>query len=536
MPPVTNLPDGIERFAITKWTNGHQNFTHTFQKDTSFKLRIPFNPPTMSEQYKATTANFQWLIQYAIDNNIKLRAMGNGWSFSDVAVCDGGVIDTKALRLSFWIPQKFISQDYLNTGKGPADLFFTQCGMSILDLNEKLEKKPDPKRALRASGASNGQSVAGATSTGTHGSAFRVGAVHDTIVGLHLVVSPTRHVWLERASYPVASNDLINWIGAELIRDDDMFNAALVSFGSFGFIHGILLETDPIYLLSEQRADEITYDDALIKAIDHLDFSDILLQLPYPPDGTDKELYHFEVIVNPHKFEKDNDAKGVYLKTMYKIPYTPNYPKRVRDDDPRFQYGDNTLGVIQAVLDALPQPLQVLAVPALVNALFPLAFKSAVDAFGTIGETFSNPKFRGQATSAAIGIDSKDASKVIDEIVDINKQSPFPGGLALRYVKGTKALLGFTKFEKTCILELDGVESQVARNFFQKIWDRLEAKNIPYTLHWGKMNFNLTPQRVRNMYSDAAVDKWIACRHALLDAPSRNVFNNAFMQRCGLDV
>jgi hypothetical protein len=38
------------------------------------------------------------------------------------------------------------------------------------------------------------------------------------------------------------------------------------------------------------------------------------------------------------------------------------------------------------------------------------------------------------------------------------------------------------------------------------------------------------------MYGDAAVDKWIACRHALLDAPSRNVFNNAFMQRCGLDV
>src|SRR5690606_31436258 len=156
---------------------------------------------------KQTTSNFQWLIKHAIDNDISLRAMGNGWSFSDVAVCDGGVVDTKALRLSFWIPRKFIADAYINTGKGTADLFLVQCGMSILDLNEKLEKEANPKRSIKASGASNGQSIAGATATGTHGSAFRVGAVHDAIVGIHLVVSPTRHVWLERASYPIVSDE-----------------------------------------------------------------------------------------------------------------------------------------------------------------------------------------------------------------------------------------------------------------------------------------------------------------------------------------
>jgi len=534
MPQNIILPDGVEKLDITDWENGHQNFTHTFKKGASFKMRIPFQPATASEQYKKTTSNFQWLIQYALDHDLSLRAMGNGWSFSDVAVCDGGVIDTKALRLSFWIPQHFIANEYTSAGKGPADLFLAQCGMSILDVNEKLESQANPKRSIKASGASNGQSIAGATSTGTHGSAFEVGAVHDSILGIHLIVSPTRHVWLERASNPVVSHSFIEWMGAELVRDDDMFNAAVVSFGSFGFIHSLLIETEPIYLLAEQRADELLYDDDLIKAIDHLDFSGIELKLPYPSNDPLKKLYHFEVIINPHQFEKDNKKKGVYLKTMYKIPYTPGYPKRVRDDD-GFQYGDNTLGVIQTIIDGLPQSLSSLLVPPLVNVMFPLAFKSAVDSFGTIGETFSNTKFRGKAISAAIGIPAEYTSRVVDEIIFINQQTPFPGGLALRYVKGTKAMLGFTRYEKTCILELDGVESTAARSFYQKLWDRLESKNIPYTLHWGKMNFNLDPQRIRKMYGNAAVDTWINCRHSLLDEAERKVFNNAFLKRCGLD-
>ena len=137
-------------------------------------------------QYQDTTKNFQWLIQYAIDNNIQMRRLGNGWSFSEVAVCDGGLVDTKSLRLSYHLNNSFVAPQYLQKGKDAADLFFVECGMSVLDVNEKLEQDSNPGRSLKASGASNGQSIAGCTSTGTHGSAFKVGAVHDTIVGLHI--------------------------------------------------------------------------------------------------------------------------------------------------------------------------------------------------------------------------------------------------------------------------------------------------------------------------------------------------------------
>src|SRR5437763_15364911 len=101
------LPNGIQRLSITTWHNGHQNFIHTFKENSSFKLTIPDSSP--GNEYQAITKNFQWLIRYAIDNDIQMRALGNGWSFSEVAVCDGGLVDTKALRLSWHLNNSFVA-------------------------------------------------------------------------------------------------------------------------------------------------------------------------------------------------------------------------------------------------------------------------------------------------------------------------------------------------------------------------------------------------------------------------------------------
>ena len=525
------FPDGIQPWPIEKWENGHQNFTHRFKKNASFKVTLPESKPTIEEKYKATTANFMWLIKNAIENKNTLRAMGNGWSFSDVAVCDGGAIDTKSLRLSFNLNNSFVAPEYL-AQKDAKYLFFVQCGMSVLQVNEKLEASG---RSLKASGASNGQSIAGATSTGTHGAAFNVGAVHDAIIGLHIITGPDKHVFIERRTNPVASNAFIQWLGAQKISDDELFNAALVSFGSFGIIHGVLLETFPIFLLEEHRSGEIAYDDDLIKAMTTLDFSPIQQYLPYGPGDPNKQLYHFEILVNPHEFERENKDKGVFLKTMYKEPYRNDYVRRARETK-GFQYGDNTLGLLQTILDTLGPHLAAPLVPKLVGLLLPLAFKPAPAAFGTIGETFGNTKFRGKAASAAIAMDVADSSTVLEEIVAINKQFPFAGAISFRFVKGTTATLGFTRFAKSCVLEMDGVDADYSRKFFTKVWDRLEAMGIKFTFHWGKINFRLDEAFVRKMYSDAAVDTWIACRHLLLDTDTRKVFSNPFMKRCGLDV
>lgn len=530
MPPP-QLPPGISIIPITNWENRHENFTVTFLKDACFNMRLPFAFSEKEKNYHATTKNFQWLIKHAIERGIRLRAIGGGWSFSEVAVADG-IVDTRELRDFYSIGDSFLSGEYLAKGGKGDNLIFTQCGMSMLQISRELEKENGWLRSLKASGASNGQTVAGATATGTHGAAYEVGAVHDTIIGMHIITGPDRHVWLERESNPVASPDFIAWLGAELVQDDDIFNSAVVSFGSFGFVHSLLIETEPIFLLEKHTSANVPYNDDLKAAINDLDFTRIKDFLPYPLDAGSPPLYHFEVLFNPHKFAFDDPDKGVFFKLMYKIPFTDDYEKPVVN--PKYQYGDELLGVIQTVLDLMPNILQRQLIPGLVTKLLPEIFVPGEIVKGTVGETFGNTKVRGQALSAAIGIDSKDASKVLEEIIDLNKQIPFAGAAALRFVKGSEALLAFTKFPVTCVLELDGVEAKTTRNFFNKICNRLEEIGVSYTLHWGKVNFNLTEERVRTMYGDDAVDTWIESRKKLLDVDSAKVFTNDFMIRCGL--
>ena len=349
---------------------------------------------------------------------------------------------------------------------------------------------------------------------------------------MHIVVGKDKHVWIEKKSKPVASDEFIEWLGAEAIKDDDLFNAAVVSFGSFGFIHGILIETEPVFLLEQYRTGNIVYDDSLKQAMNHLDFSSIVNRFPTDAVTAGKELYHFEILVNLQMFEPENPQKGVYFKTMYKVPYRDNYTKITLPGN-GFTYGDDLLGVMEAVLDGLGPGLSSLLVPKLVNKLFPLAFTANQSMTGTLGETFSNTKFRGKAASAAIGVHTDNASTVLEEIVAINKQFPFAGALALRYVKGTDALLGFTHFDKTCIMELDGVDSQLSRTFIQKVWTRLDQLNIPFTMHWGKFNFGLTPDLLKKMYADKLL-KWKSCRKSLLSEDVQKVFTNNFMIQCDL--
>ena len=100
--------------------------------------------------------------------------------------------------------------------------------------------------------------------------------------------------------------------------------------------------------------------------------------------------------------------------------------------------------------------------------------------------------------------------------------------LSFRFVKGTRALLGFTRFDITAVMEMDAVNTPETRAFLDKVSNDLDAAGIPFTLHWGKYNTFLTPDRVRNRYG-AAVDQRLTSRNTLLEsAMVREIFDNGF--------
>jgi len=531
-----SLPNGIRSLTISELTNKHQTFTQPLTPGASFKLTIPTGLPNGQAAYRQTTANFQWLIQHAQTNNLRLRAIGKNWSFTKVAVTNGGMVDTDALMQTFTLLNTMVAPDWLNAGNRADNLFFTECGTTIHILEQLLEARG---KSILASGGSNGQTIAGATSTGTHGAAFDFGAVHDSIRGLHIVCGPDRHVWLERASQPVASAAFTNWLGVtEVLRDDALFNAAVVSFGSFGFIHGILLEVADLFWLKSYRSLSMRYTAGIRQAMTHCDFSAIddgqedEQKLNLPPETSNASRYHFQIIINPHQFDLTgaDQQRGVYVRMLDKHRTRP--PGDKPEAPAGFTYGDDTLGVIQKLLDNLPAGA---LIPPLVNFLYPQALDKETGWVGTLKDFFGSTNVRGKASSAAIGVDAQDSPQLLAEIIALNNQKAFPGLLGLRWVKRTPATLGFTRFPITCVLELDGVDSDRTNEFLTKVWNRLDQLGMAYTMHWGKVNFGLTPDRVRRMYGPDRVDAWRAARQQLLDAPTRAVFTNGFMEHLELD-
>ena len=154
--------------------------------------------------------------------------------------------------------------------------------------------------------------------------------------------------------------------------------------------------------------------------------------------------------------------------------------------------------------------------------------------YGTLGEIFNNTDLHGKLLSSAIGIPLDQVNRVTDLLFEINKtDGPFAGVFAYRFIKKSKALLAFTHFDFTCILELDGAISATTQKFYAAVWKRLDNEKIPYTFHWGKVN-EMDFKKIKNMYG-SDVDTWIAARNKLLDADTMKVFTNPILTKWGLD-
>jgi hypothetical protein len=498
----------IIKTGKAEWENKHETFVEKI-KDL-YELA---NEPSMGalESYNDCTKSFQELIGNAIATKTPLRSLGAGWSWTRIATATNGLmLDTKPLNTTLNISAQSVLPGY----KGdPNKLIFAQCGNGVWELSRELKQK---KQSLKTTGASNGQTIAGVIATGAHGSAIDFGSVQEAVVGLHLITGPNRHIYLERKSAPVVSQSFINKLQTELVQDDALFNAALVSMGCFGIIHGVMLETEDLFLL-ECYMRRMPYDATLKQLMKTLDFSNA--KLPY---GSERP-YHFAVFINPYDLKS-----GAYVYTFYKRPYRDNYV-RPAPAGTSCGPGDDAACFVGKLTHAIPA-----LAPTVVNKLLAGALKPYEKVEGTLGEICNNTTLHGKLLSAAIGIAIDDVNRLVDLLLKLNKtKGPFLGLFAFRFVKKTKATLGFTRFNPTCIFELDGAFSDDTSNFYKDVWKALEEENIPHTMHWGKVN-QLDFKTLSKMYG-SNLDAWIEARNRLLNPASMQVFNNAIMKQWGLD-
>jgi len=461
-------------------------------------------------RWRGGVAHLRSILNDAQAAGRRVRAVGAGWSLSPCAISPDVMINTMPLNCH----TVGVAPDDLSTSRfDPSCIVFAQCGTGVRELSETLEARG---LSLPTSGASNGQTICGAISTGTHGSARRVGSMQDFMLGLHVLAEDGRQYWIERETAPVVSAAFCQRLGATLVRDDLVFRAAVVGLGSFGIIHAVMFEAAPGFLLEVHRRRLDWPQVARAAATLELD----VLGLPY----RDVEPFHLDIAVNPYSPKRGEG--GAIVTAMYKRLLGPVPPRAVSDT--AMVPGVDLLAMSGKFAGLMPGTIK-----RGVNSMFVSMMKATErPPLGTHGQVFPTTPLIGHSLSTEIGVDLGDAGQALGTLIDVANRYPFPGLFGVRYVQRSDALLAFTKFEMTCTIEMTGAGGDRTKKFYNRAWAALDRAGIPYTQHWGKIN-NTTAANLRTRWG-SSVDQWIAARRSLLSPAGRRLFSNDLLSACEL--
>jgi hypothetical protein len=223
-------------------------------------------------------------------------------------------------------------------------------------LAEHLAKDPWNNSSYRGSwafqtlGGAGGQTVFGALTTGTHGSDFDVPPIADSVMALHLVADGGRHYWIEpETRMPpgarLTADEPLNALygqdqygtrryfangregkdNFEIIRDDNVFNAVLISAGRFGIVYSIVIAAVRQYCLHQER--RLTTWQEIKDQINNLE-SPLYTQTNAPP-ARPRSL-QIAINVTPHEHFSKN---RVGITKQWKVPLRtipPTAPPEVR--------------------------------------------------------------------------------------------------------------------------------------------------------------------------------------------------------------
>jgi len=448
------MPDPIiDVQSNTNWNNWHSSSN---VGGSVAKFFIPWNAwddnslAAPDKPFLPGLAGMQAIVRDAERAGARVRAVGSGWSLNNVAFVRDYLIDTSnlsAMLIGF-------GPSYVQPAlEAQSERFvFVQCGAQIRSINDELARNG---LALPTSGASNGQTIVGAMSTGTHGSAHPVGAIPDFILGLHVIADGGNHFWIERASQPAMSDKFVSWLGATLIRDDDLFLSAVVGFGSFGLIHAVAFKAEPLYVL-ELFIKQFDFAE-VVSAATTLDVSSLGL-----PDGSNLP-FHFEIVLNPYR--RQTGGRGAFVRVLYKRSLVAPGPIVPPTDGGSIRNHD-LVGIAGLFSDVAPSGiLGDFLQQQLENSVSPTAPKTVMSLPGV---AFGDTQPTGGGTSVEIGIPLDRVGDALQVIWSVTDTTPFGAPVALRYVRGSDALLAFTCFSPvTCTIEMPGVDSSMARSASQ---------------------------------------------------------------------
>lgn len=558
--------------ASKKWINWHKSknvrgkFKKIFYPSDGQEMKGNI-PTTQDIDFKSGLKGIMDCVSTAMKDGTTLRAYGSRWSLSKIAYNKGYMSDTASLNYCKVGMEKDANQlasNYQSSDKA-SKLCFVQAGVFIKALNKTLL---DKGLALKTTGASDGQKLAGALSTGTHGSANQIGSMIEYVKAIHIVIplddqaNTTEHVLIQQERDPVIDPGIkkVAWLdNARLITSDEMYDAAVVSFGCFGHIHGYILEAVDQYAF---RYHAWQFQNKKAKSLMNAKTqSDLARELSKLTKVTDKDKlpYHFSILLNPYR---NGDSQfGTFIQVMEKIGPSTTAAAFTEDDGLDIHdYGDwesvtknkdytAYLDDTDGDDDDEEDPKVKSGKPArrklfgnIVNAQL-LKFcritsgRSREIKFVLPSQIFSKPDSCGmytsqrlKGTSLEFAVALKDWDRGVDEVLKVTDKGLLPAPLGIRFLPPNNSTLAFTQYEDLSVtFELPGPYSwlfpQVPKLHKKLFKGLLSAQpELNHSYHWGQQ-FPIFTTWLMRAYG-GKITQWQNQRRMLLTEKGRKIFAN----------
>ena len=504
------------------WRNYHGSVAHQVRQLAETRIDAPAG--AMADTLAAMARPLQQLLGRARVAGDQVNAAGSGWSFTDLVagrdcllglrIGDGGPNSDHGLVWAVAPGQCRLAD--------PERLAMVWGGTRIGQLNRALAARG---RSIRTSGSHDGQTLAGAIGTGVHGGAHAQGGFQNHVRGLHILAGPGRAWWLERRSDPVMADGFAVQLGARLLRDDRLFEAALVHLGGMGLINAAVIDTVPLF-----TCDVLAALNPITPAwLDLLAASD--WRALARAQGHDADPYFIEVTIDPgapftqpalHTLFFKRDDHGGRVCTL---------------DDLHLNQPLNCLGraaPAEAAAASPPDPGGDLDVAALLRAQFRPARPG--ERWGTWGELNGPHQPLAPLYNAAFAVPREHIADAMQAALAAVAGLPRHFVFTLRPVDGAAGTLAFTRFARNVVINLDGLGtslSPVGPLAAAAVRAALDGAGIPYGLHWGKLG-GIDAAKVAADYREARWH-WRAARRRLLSPAMPAVITNPALTAWGLD-
>lgn len=458
----------------------------------------------MGQASARSAEDLKAIVEHAGRKHLTTRAVGSGHSWSDVALTTGYLVLPRQLTGCEW-PDRTMMRPGVDT----STLVSVRSGTTLRELNTWLESHG---LALRQMGGYDGQTLAGAVSTSTHGSGITFGPFPDFVRSLDLVdgagkcrrIEPT-----DGLTDPGAfASQRSGWI---LKQNDDWFHAAICAMGCFGMIVSLIIEVRESFELTEVRTLSTW---CTVR-------SDLLA------GGVLADHDHYEVYVNPYARHGPGSNRCIVTTR----------------DPPRGERGTSHRPMIPEFLGHLPWVTA--AVMQLAGSfaprMIPWLLDTSLGAIASSGYTDQSYRvfnigsannLRAYSAEMAVPIANDDHVQAVEAVLETAERYRDEGSIyhtapvALRFVAPSSALMSMMHERPTMMIELiQLVDTDGGREILAAHEERLAGFGV--RPHWGQIN-TLAPEELEGRYPGLGL--WQQVRRQL---DPDGVFASPFSKRVG---